>query len=79
MHLYEINRVLRMYCCSFVAPSCGVDESVMLGYVTPTVKPPDATVDINYKTQPNAIRDEKGGGGTLRSILEEFLYSRAFG
>ena len=51
----------------------------MLGYVTPTVKPPDATVDINYKTQPNAIRDEKGGGGTLRSILEEFLYSRAFG
>lgn len=46
----------------------------MLGYASPTVEPPDTTIDINHETRPNAIWDEEGGGGTIRSIMEEFLF-----
>ena len=50
-----------------------MDRLVVLGDVFPVIKPPDATVDINHESQPGAIRDEKGGGGTISSIMEEFL------
>ena len=49
------------------------DKLIILGYVLPTVKPPDATAGVGYETQPSTVRDEKGGGGTFRSIVEEIL------
>ena len=56
-----------------MTPSWDSDNLVLLRYVTPTVEPQYTTVDVEHKTQPNAIRDEKGGGGTLSGIVEEFL------
>ena len=49
------------------------DKLIVLRYVLPTVKPPDATAGVGYETQPSTVRDEKGGGGTFRSIVEEVL------
>jgi len=67
-----MNCVPRTHCCLF-ATSRSADNLVVLWYVTPAVKPQDTTVGVNHETQPNTIRDEKRGGGTLRGIVEEFL------
>jgi len=54
------------------------DLSVVLGYVSLAIKPPDTSVDINHETQPSTIRDEKGGSGTIRSVMEEFLFTSLY-
>jgi hypothetical protein len=64
-----------VHCCLLARPSRSADRLiVVLGHASPTIKPPDTAVDSNYETQPGAMRDEKGGGGTMRSIMEELLF-----
>lgn len=68
------NKSSPVHCCLSARPSRGVDKLIVLGYASPTVEPPDTTVNINHETQPNAIWDEEGGGGTIHSVVEEFLF-----
>ena len=68
-----MNRVPGIHRCLFATSSRSSDNLVVLRYVTPTVKPQDTTVGVNHETQPSAIRDEKGGSGALRGIVEELL------
>ena len=49
------------------------DNLVVLGDVSPAIKPPDAAIDVNHKAQPSTIRDEEWGGGTIRGTMKEFL------
>lgn len=57
---------------SLFASRCA-DKLVVHGQLAPTVEPQDTAVDVNHETQPSTIRNEKGSGCTLRSIVEEFL------
>ena len=57
----------------FANPLRNVDKLVVLGYVAPSVKPPNTTIEVNHESQPSTVRGQEGGSGALRSVMEEFL------
>jgi len=74
LYLFEINLLLYIAVYPGDLRVVWISYLIVLGYASPTVEPPDTAVDINHKTQPSAIWDEEGGGGAIRSIMEEFLF-----
>ena len=63
----------RIHQCLFANPLRNVDKLVVLGYVAPSVKPPNTTIEVNHESQPSTVRGQEGGSCALRSVMEEFL------
>lgn len=73
LYLVELNCFRRMRRYFFACITHSAKYLIVLRHVSATVEPPDTTVDINHETQPSAVREEEGGGSTVRSGMEEFL------
>lgn len=57
MYFYEMNCVSIIHFRSLATCPHSAGKLFVFGYVSPTIKPPDTTVDVDHETQPNTIWD----------------------